>query len=90
MNTFISLTSTAVLSLVVLNAAYADEGPKSLTVQFADLDLSKDEGAAALFNRIKGAAKQRWDDAARQAAVFRVHRIRPVQCCGQSRPSRAD
>jgi UrcA family protein len=58
MNTFISLTSTAVLSLVVLNAAYADEGPKSLTVQFADLDLGKDEGAAALFNRIKGAAKQ--------------------------------
>jgi len=52
------LTSTAVLSLVVLNAAYADEAPKSLTVQFADLDLSKSEGAATLFNRIKGAAKQ--------------------------------
>jgi UrcA family protein len=55
MNTFISLASTAVLSLV-LNAAYADEAPKSLTVQFADLDLSKDAGAATLFNRIKGAA----------------------------------
>jgi UrcA family protein len=57
MNTLISVASTAFLSLV-LNAAYADEAPKSLTVQFADLDLSKDEGAAALFNRIKGAAKQ--------------------------------
>jgi UrcA family protein len=58
MNTFISLASTAVLSLVVLNAAYADEAPKSLTVQFADLDLSKDVGAATLFNRIRGAAKR--------------------------------
>ena len=57
MNTFISLASTAVLSLV-LNAAYAEEAPKSLTVQFADLDLSKDAGAATLFNRIKGAAKR--------------------------------
>jgi len=55
MNTFVSLASTVVLSLVV-NAAYADEAPKSLTVQFADLDLSKDAGAATLFNRIKGAA----------------------------------
>ena len=57
MNTFISLASTAVLSLV-LNAAHAEEAPKSLTVQFADLDLSKDAGAATLFNRIKGAAKK--------------------------------
>jgi UrcA family protein len=56
MNTFISLASTAVLSLAFLNASYADEAPKSLTVQFADLDLSKSEGAATLFNRIKGAA----------------------------------
>jgi UrcA family protein len=55
MNTFISLVSTVVLGIVV-NAAYADEAPKSLTVQFADLDLSKDAGAATLFNRIKGAA----------------------------------
>jgi UrcA family protein len=55
MNTFISLASTVVFSLV-LNAAYADEAPKTLTVQFADLDLSNDAGAATLFNRIKGAA----------------------------------
>ena len=55
MNTFISIASTALLSLV-LNAAYAEEAPKSLTVQFADLDLSKDAGAATLFNRIRGAA----------------------------------
>lgn len=55
MNTFISLASSIALSLV-LNAAHADDAPKSLTVQFADLDLSKDAGAATLFNRIKGAA----------------------------------
>ena len=55
MNTFISLASTVVLGLV-LNTACADEPPKSLTVHFADLDLSKDAGAARLFNRIKGAA----------------------------------
>lgn len=57
MNTFTSLASTALLSLV-LNAAYAEEAPKSLTVQFADLDLSKDAGAATLFNRLKGAASR--------------------------------
>jgi len=55
MNTFISLASTLVLGLAV-SAAYADEAPKSLTVQFADLDLTNDAGAATLFNRIKGAA----------------------------------
>lgn len=55
MNTLIGLASTVLLSLV-LNAAYAEEAPKSLTVHFADLDLNKDAGAATLFNRIKGAA----------------------------------
>jgi UrcA family protein len=57
MNTFTTLASTALLSLV-LNAAYAEEAPKFLTVQFADLDLSKDAGAATLFNRLKGAASR--------------------------------
>ena len=57
MNTFISLAGTVVLGLV-LNTANADAAPKSWTVQFADLDLSKDAGAAALFNRIKGAASR--------------------------------
>lgn len=55
MNTFTSLASAVVLGLA-LNVAYADEAPKSLTVQFADLDLSTDAGAATLFNRIRGAA----------------------------------
>jgi UrcA family protein len=56
MNTFVTLASIVVLTLG-LDAAYAEEAPKSLTVQFADLDLSKDAGAATLFNRIKGAAQ---------------------------------
>jgi UrcA family protein len=57
MNTFITVVTAVVLSLA-LNAAYAEEAPKSMTVQFADLDLNKDAGAATLFNRIKGAAKK--------------------------------
>jgi UrcA family protein len=57
MNTFIRLASTVFLGLT-LNAAYGDEAPKSLTVQFADLDLSKDPGLATLFDRIKGAAER--------------------------------
>jgi len=55
MNTFISLA--AVILCLVLNTAHADEAPKSLRVQFADLDLSREAGAAALFNRLKGAAR---------------------------------
>ena len=53
MNTFITLASTLVLTLG-LNAAYAEEAPKSLTVQFADLDLSKDAGAATLVQSNQG------------------------------------
>jgi UrcA family protein len=55
MNTLISLAGTLALAFA-FNSAYAEEAPKSLTVQFADLDLNKDAGAAALFNRIRGAA----------------------------------
>ena len=55
MNTFTCLASAAVLGLA-LNAAYGEEAPKTLTVQFADLDLSKDAGLARLFDRLKGAA----------------------------------
>jgi UrcA family protein len=57
MNTFTRLASTAFLALT-LNAAYGEEAPKSLTVQFADLDLNKDAGLARLFDRIKGAAER--------------------------------
>jgi len=57
MNTFISLASSLVVGLV-LNVAHAADAPKSLTVQFADLDLSKDAGVARLFDRLKGAAKR--------------------------------
>jgi UrcA family protein len=55
MNTFTHLAGVAFLGLS-LNAAYAEEAPKTLTVHFADLDLSNDAGVARLFDRIKGAA----------------------------------
>ncbi|HKU16424.1 MAG TPA: UrcA family protein [Steroidobacteraceae bacterium] len=58
MNTLISLTTAVVFGVAIQTVACAEEAPKSLTVQFADLDLSKDEGAATLFNRIKGAAER--------------------------------
>jgi UrcA family protein len=57
MNTFLRFTSAAVLGLA-LNVAYGDEVPKTVTVQFADLDLSKDAGLARLFDRVKGAAER--------------------------------
>jgi UrcA family protein len=61
MKTFTALASTVVLSMIAVNASYAGElpdAPRSLTVQFADLDLSKPEGAAHLFGRMRGAAKK--------------------------------
>jgi UrcA family protein len=60
MNTFITFTSTVVLSLIAANAAHAGDpgsAPKSRTVQFADLDLSKLEGAVTLLGRIRNAAQ---------------------------------
>lgn len=59
-NAFITLAGTVVLSLIAVNAAQASDTPdtpKSLTVQFADLDLSKPEGAATLFGRMRSAAQ---------------------------------
>jgi UrcA family protein len=61
MKTFTTLASTVVLSMIAVNTSYAGEpldAPRSLTVQFADLDLSKPEGAALLFGRMRGAAKK--------------------------------
>jgi UrcA family protein len=58
MKTFITFASATVLSLAILSPSQAaDDLPQSRTVQFADLDLSKTEGAATLFSRIRGAAK---------------------------------
>jgi UrcA family protein len=60
MKTFTILAST-VLSMIAINTSYAGEpldAPRSLTVQFADLDLNNAEGAALLFGRMRGAAKK--------------------------------
>lgn len=55
MKTLIAFSAAALAAFSFANVARADE-PRSLTVQFADLDLSKPQGAQTLFNRIKGAA----------------------------------
>lgn len=60
MKTLASLTATAVLTLVAMDAAQSadlQDRTKSLTVSFADLDLSKPEGAATLLDRMRNAAK---------------------------------
>jgi UrcA family protein len=57
-----TLTSTLAAALLALaathNAAASDDGPKQQVVKFADLDLSKPEGAKALYTRLSKAARQ--------------------------------
>jgi UrcA family protein len=55
MKTF-SLSSIAVLSLIAMSGAHAGDVP-TLTVKYADLDLSRTEGAATLYGRISHAAR---------------------------------
>ncbi len=57
MKRFITLASASILALAILSPSQAAEGPQSRTVQFADLDLTREEGAAALFSRVRSAAK---------------------------------
>ena len=57
MKRFITLASTSILGLAILIPSQAAEAPQTRTVQFADLDITRAEGAAALFGRIRGAAK---------------------------------
>lgn len=53
---------------LVFSTAKADEAPPSRTVGFADLNLSSEAGAAALYKRIQGAARNvcPGDDTSRQ------------------------
>jgi UrcA family protein len=60
MKTLNFLASVLFVSIAAMTPVHADGvhgDAKSLTVQFADLDLSKPEGAITLFGRIKGAAR---------------------------------
>jgi len=59
MKTFTIIVATAALSFSILAAARASnaDDPPSVTVRFADLDLSRPAGAATLYNRLKGAAR---------------------------------
>ena len=57
MKRFITLASTYILGLATLIPCQAEEAPRSRTVQFADLDITHVEGAAALYSRIRRAAR---------------------------------
>jgi UrcA family protein len=58
LNTLITLATLA-FAFVTLPAQAADSTiTKSTTVKFADLDLSKPEGARTLYTRIQAAARQ--------------------------------
>jgi UrcA family protein len=51
--------ATAILSLTAIGSlAAAPSEVNQVTVHYADLDLDREAGVAALFNRIKGAAKR--------------------------------
>jgi UrcA family protein len=58
MKTFAIIAATSALSLSVLSVAAAGtDGAPSTTVRFADLDLTRVEGSAALYSRLTVAAK---------------------------------
>jgi UrcA family protein len=59
MNNLITLAAIAALSTFALSVAKADTDPgrRSVTVQFADLDATNVQGVAALYRRVKSAAK---------------------------------
>jgi UrcA family protein len=55
----LSLIAAAALSIAVISAAHAavpDVAP-SVSIHYGDLDLSRAEGAASLYNRLNSAAK---------------------------------
>ena len=58
MYSFNSITIVTILTLLGATSALADEPAKSIKVGYADLDLSTQAGAATLYNRIRGAARQ--------------------------------
>ena len=58
MYSFNSITIVTILTLLGATSALADEPAKSIKVGYADLDLSTQAGAATLYARIKGAARQ--------------------------------
>lgn len=59
MKNFTTLIAAATFAALGVSIAQADTtfGPRSVTVRFADLDMTNSQGAAVLFRRIKGAAE---------------------------------
>src|SRR5579862_5286090 len=57
-SSFRSLALVALLGLLGSAQALAGDGMRSVKVGYADLDLSTQAGAATLYSRIRGAARQ--------------------------------
>ena len=57
-SSFRSLALVAVLSLLGSAQVLADDGVRSIKVGYSDLDLNTQAGAASLYSRIRGAARQ--------------------------------
>ena len=57
-SSFRSLALVAVLGVLGASPTLADETPRGIKVSYADLDLSTAAGAATLYSRIRGAARQ--------------------------------
>ena len=58
MKNFFTVASIIILGFATANVANADsQAPRTLTVQFGDLNLNNAQGVDALFKRIKNAAE---------------------------------
>ena len=56
--TFRAFALASALAVLSANPALAGDPAKSIKVGYGDLDLSTQAGAATLYNRIRGAARQ--------------------------------
>ncbi len=90
MKTFIAFASMFLASLAFASPSQAQDEPKSRTVQFEDLDLSKSEDAAALFARIRGAAKSVCDAYNSRELIRHQHYIACVELAVSNAVMRVD
>ena len=58
MKTILAISAAAMIAGLAGHAAAQDAGPRSVNVSYADLDLTRDSGRAALERRISNAVTQ--------------------------------
>jgi UrcA family protein len=56
--TFRTFALVSAMAVLGVSPTLADEASRSMKVSYSDLDLSTQAGAATLYNRIRGAARQ--------------------------------